>query len=105
MRRWEASLSSRHFSVGSGADEPTVRRNFCFGRKAEVRPCNTKVGLRLNHTISRFGNDFRFASNNRHENSDVAFRRIYFRCWSGSEHGAWRNPLFFIGSRVGYQMK
>ena len=41
-------------------------RNFRYGRKAEVHLCNTEVGLRLDHAINRFGNDFRFTLNNRH---------------------------------------
>ncbi len=57
-----------------------------------MRPRNTEVGLRLDHAINRFGNDFRFTLNNRHQNGDVGFRRIYFRCWSESGRG-WKALL------------
>ncbi len=55
--------------------------------------CNT-IGI-YREAASRAkgsGNLFRLGPNNRHHNGDVAFRRIYFRCWAISGRG-WNAPL------------
>ena len=40
--------------------------NFCFGRKAEVRSCNTDAGSWLGTEVPAVGNNFRSWSNTRH---------------------------------------
>ncbi len=77
-------LSGRNFRFGSRADETTVRPNFCFGRKAEVRSCNTDAGSWLGTEVLAVQNNFRCYLSFRHSTQD-------FRCWS--ESGRCRKAL------------